>query len=92
MLVVKIELWPLGCESRKKTLAVGHIINDGSGSMSSGNYRIELFNAAGRLWKTGRVEKFPRRRLLAWDLLCRALTGILGPRNKITESATKEAP
>lgn len=86
MLVVKIELWPLGMESHKKTLAVGRIINDGSGSLSTGNYKVELHDARGRLWKTGRVENFPRRRLLAWDLLCRALASIIGKRNSVGDA------
>jgi hypothetical protein len=33
------------------------------------------------LWKTGRVEDFPRKRLLGWDLLYRALHATVGDRN-----------
>ncbi len=81
MLVVRIELWPLGDSSRCKTLAIGTIVNDDTGTITRGNYRVQLRDALGRLWKSGTVTGFPRKRLLAWDLLARALYYILADRN-----------
>lgn len=83
MLVIKIELHPHGDPTRAKTLATGTIGNIGTGTWTRGNYIVNLYDAAGRLWKTGEVEDFPRTRLLAWDLLARSLFNILGDRNKL---------
>ena len=80
MLIVKIELHS-AVTGRVTTIATGEIVNTGTGSPTQGNYRIELRDAAGRRWKKGHVEGFPRKRLLAWDLLYRALDEIVGNRN-----------
>lgn len=87
MLVVRIELWPYGDSSRARTLAVGTITNTGTGSPTVGNYRVNLRDAAGRPWRNGSVEGFPRKRLLAWDLLYRALKNLLSDRNPGTADA-----
>jgi hypothetical protein len=79
---VIVELWPGGDESRKKTLATGTIANIATGSLTSGNYFVDLRDKAGRPWRHGTVTGFPRKRLLAWDLLCRALAVCVGDRNK----------
>ena len=68
MLIVKIELHS-AVTGQVTTIATGKIVNTGTGSPTQGNYRIELQDAAGRQWKTGHIEGFPRKRLLAWDLL-----------------------
>jgi len=81
MLRVTIELVPLGIESRARVIATSTIVNTGTGTPASGDYRIELRDAAGRRWKSGHVEGFPRKRLLAWDLLYRALEKLVGNRN-----------
>jgi hypothetical protein len=83
MLVVRIELWPGGCEDRKKTLATGTIANLGTGSLTHGNYFADLRDKAGRPWRHCSIANFPRKRLLAWDLLYRVLAAIVGDRNKI---------
>ena len=83
MLVVRIELWPGGCEDRKRTLATGTITNLGTGSKTRGNYFADLRDAAGRLWRHGTVTNFPRKRLLAWDLLHRVLRNLLGDRDSL---------
>lgn len=80
MIVIKVELWPFGDESRAKTLGQGHIYNDASGSSTRGNYKVRLFDAAGRQWKQGEVKNFPRKRLLGWDLLYRALENLISDR------------
>ena len=81
MLRVTIELVPWGIESRAKVIATGTIANTGTGTPTSGDYRIELRDAAGRKWKSGNVTGFPRKRLLAWHLLYRALEKLVGNRN-----------
>lgn len=80
MLVVKIELHS-AVTGRITTIATGTICNTGTGSPTLGNYRIELQDAAGRRWRKGHIEGFPRKRLLAWDLLYRALGLLVGNRN-----------
>jgi hypothetical protein len=85
MLIVKIELHS-AVTGRITTIATGTIANTGTGSAVQGNYRIELRDAAGRKWKTGHIEGFPRNRLLAWDLLYRALEKLVGNRNVCRDS------
>ncbi len=80
MLRVTIELLPGGHEHRKRTLATGTITNLGTGSPTQGNYFVELRDKAGRMWRYGTVNNFPRKRLLAWDLLFRALSSLVGDR------------
>jgi hypothetical protein len=81
MLVIRIELWPYGDMTRRKTLATGTIANTGTGTPTQGNYRVQLNDAAGRPWKSGTIEGFPRKRLLSWDLLFRALRNLISDRN-----------
>lgn len=40
MLVVRIEIWPLGRESAKRTLGTAVIGNDGTGTPETGSYRV----------------------------------------------------
>ena len=86
MLVVKIELHS-AVTGEIKTVATGTICNTGTGSPTQGNYRIDLRDAAGRLWKRGYIEGFPRKRLLAWDLMYRGLRKLVGNRNPTLDSA-----
>ena len=88
MLRVTIELVPRGIESRAKVIATGTIANTGTGTPTRGDYRIELRDAAGRKWKSGSIAGFPRKRLLAWDLLYRALEKLVGSRNSTPDSRT----
>jgi len=86
MLRITIELVPLAIESRAKVLATGKIVNTGTGSPTQGSYRIGLCDAAGRKWRSGTIAGFPRKRLLAWDLLYRALEKLVGSRNPTPDS------
>ena len=86
MLRVTVELVPCGIESRAKVIATGIIANTGTGTPTRGDYRIELRDAAGRKWKRGGITGFPRKRLLAWDLLYRALGRVVGNRNPTPDS------
>jgi hypothetical protein len=80
MLVVKIELHS-AVTGKVTTLATGRIINTGTGSPTRGNYVAVFRDAKGREWKSGTVTDFPRKRLLAWDLLYRCLEKLIGQRN-----------
>ncbi len=86
VLVVKIELHS-AITGQIKTIATGKIANTGKGTPTKGEYRIELRDALGRLWKTGNIKDFPRKRLLAWDLLACALYSVLGKRNHLVNEA-----
>lgn len=84
MVVVKIELWPRGDESRKIHLGTATITNDGKGTVLKGDYKVKL-SKWGRpkvAWKVGEVKNFPRTTRGPWDLLYCALRSILGPRNQ----------
>lgn len=85
MVVVKIEMWPRGDESKKYPLAEMHIANVG-GNASSGDYEFVAYGKGGQRWPgqrgTGRIERFPRKRLMAFDLLFRCLKIMVGPRNE----------
>ena len=89
MLIIRIEIWPFGYESRKREIAVAKIANTGEGSLERGNYE----GAIGRngrpaplkdkdIKARGEVKDFPRKSLTAWDLLLRLLVKAIGKKNK----------
>ena len=49
------------------------VSNSGTGTRARGNYRFVIEGKREVLLHTGEVRGFPRRRLLAWDLLLRVL-------------------
>ncbi len=88
MLVIKIELWPFGQESKKQELGRAHIINDGTGTLDIGNYEVKLFkseeyskNNAGKIYKKGEVLGFKRLTGSPWQLLKLALENVLNKKN-----------
>lgn len=65
MIVVKIELWPLGNANKAREIGRVEIANDGSGTKTHGNYLVNLLHAGiywGKpgVWKRGKVTKHPR--------------------------------
>jgi len=84
MIVVTIDLWPLGIEANKKHLGTAYIANNLEGTVETGNYTVKLtkWNNAKTAWKKGSVRGFPRLKLGAWDLLFRALLDTVGSRNQ----------
>lgn len=74
MIRVTVELIPYGDEShpRRQILGTAKIANVG-GTATLGHYRYELRGKRGQRIRSGVVSGFPRKRLLAWDLLSRAL-------------------
>jgi len=75
MIVIKIELWPLGFESRKKELGRMHIINKGSGSLIRGDYGVKVMRRGtkDKVQRTGEVTSYPRESYSVWRLVMRAL-------------------
>lgn len=78
MIVVTVELWPYGYESNKELLGIAHIINDGSGTLTKGNYRVILGkkgqpNPQTKPYRLGKIMDYPRKSLNFWNLIQRAL-------------------
>lgn len=94
MIYIRIELWPGGCEDRKRCLHEAIIHNIG-GDASIGEYEYLISKVGGfkcrgaamatamvrNVLRRGTVKGFPRRRLYAVDLLFRCLRSAVGPRN-----------
>lgn len=90
MIVVRVELHS-AITGRVTTLGTAHLANDVTGTPDLGNYEVAFYKrgvtnprvrqTAG-LWRAGKVTGFPRKRLLAWDLLYRALGEVVGDRNR----------
>ena len=89
MLRITIELLSAHGPQHNKVLGTAYIINDGTGTHTHGNYRF-LIGRKGQSAKQafedprwgGFVKGFPRKRLLSWDLLFRALQQPFGARNR----------
>ena len=88
MIIVTVELAPGGDTSKKRHLGTAKIANDGSGSLTAGNYvfTVSKWGRPMEMLKGGRVEGFPRKRLGPWDLLYRALETVVGVRNDVTRT------
>jgi hypothetical protein len=74
MVRVTVELVRKGDPNNVRLLGVMEIANVG-GTEDVGDYSVRLSTAgdARRTWRQGIVRGFPRKRLLGWDLLYRAL-------------------
>lgn len=87
VIVVKLELWPGGDESRTQDLGKAEIFNVTDLAEIS-SYGVRLLKGAryskrpGTLYKEGRVDNFPRRdqRWGPWELLALALESTVGYR------------
>lgn len=84
MLVIKIEMWPNGDESKAYEHSRAYITNDGITSKEThgvyGSYDVRFmqsikFNPK-RVWKTGRAKKIHRTRRGVWDILYVALRSV----------------
>lgn len=83
MIVVKVELWPMGLESKAREIGRARIINDTTGDATHGNYRVELLKSAeysktnaGKIYKRGMVMGFLRQRG-PWPLLMEGIKNAL---------------
>ena len=81
MIVITVELKSAISRTRDRVLGVLTIANDGTGGATTGNYRATLAGVRGRVIDTCVVRGFPRKKLLAWDLIYRALRATRGDRN-----------
>lgn len=84
MIVVRIEMWPKGDESRAREIGRTYIYNAG-GSLTKGDYEVRVcrknrFEHVPRkvlsgegFTRTGRVEGYPRLAYNVWRLVLRAL-------------------
>jgi len=93
MIYVRVELWPFGDRTRSRLLGEATLANDGQGSESKGNYNIRLSNTGGfkrdpvevadpngsdrNVYRQARVENYPRKTLVMWHLISRALRSAL---------------
>lgn len=73
MIRITVEIVPYGDESRAKVIGTARIWNTLEGTSARGTYKAEFRDKAGRRWKQSDVQGFPRKRLLAWDLLAQML-------------------
>ena len=84
MIVVKIELWPLGAESRKREIGRMYIANVG-GDVERGDYQVAVCRRGSdavpapilpngpKATRTGEVRDYPRLAYNVWRLITRAL-------------------
>jgi hypothetical protein len=87
MLVITIDLHSARTHQVTR-LAQAQIANDGQGTPTRGNYRAHFEGKRGRFIESAIVNGFPRKRLLAWDLLYRALRAAFGDRNGDVTAST----
>lgn len=81
MVVVKIELWPHGLESKAREIGRAEIINDGTGTEEVGNYKIRLKHSGSWVkkegyWKTGGLSGYKRKVQSPYHLVMLALGAI----------------
>jgi len=85
MIVIKIELWPMGFESKKRELGRMLIRNRG-GTQKRGDYGVQVLRkgsgvqvlrkgSKSKVLRECRVEDYPRESYNIWRLISRALKG-----------------
>ncbi len=99
MIYVRMELWPGGDRERATCLGEAVISNTGEGTKTSGSYHTYLSRRGGFKkpvtgairfsWREGCIDGFPRKRLLAWDLLFRVLKELVGERSSRPAKETR---
>lgn len=84
MIVVKIELWPLGFKEGMREIGRMYIANDG-GTAQIGNYRVgvcrkgttevpqPVYSKGPKPTRQGEVKGFPRKSYSVWRLIARAI-------------------
>lgn len=73
MIIVTVDLISGISESRNRRLATLHIINDGTGSKTRGNYIVQAYGPSGQKGKSGAVKDYPREAVSVLNLVHRAL-------------------
>lgn len=75
MIIVEARLIPHGDDLAPTTsLCKLHIINDGSGTKTRGNYDVMLYSKGDnpRIIRRGRIENWDRNGVPAWQLIAKA--------------------
>lgn len=82
MLRITVENVPHGIESLKDDIGTITIVNVG-GTPDNGNYcySITHHTMPGVVWRSGKIEGFPRKQMLVWDLLYQILKDAVGNRD-----------
>ena len=75
MILVRIELHS-AITGRKSTLGVLRICNDGTGTLTRGNYDVALMNAGDKAYRAARVDGHPRKAQSVWRLVAKALASL----------------
>lgn len=88
MIYIRVELWPGGDKKRATVLAEAEIANISNLSPRS-SYRYQLYGKKGAPMGFGQIHHFPRKRLMAWDLIYRVLKDARGDRNEADISSTR---
>ena len=83
MIRVTVELVSFGDESLKKIIGEAKIINDGTGDMYEGNYKV-INTEDIKAWEDSVVKGFPRLDKSIWDLLYLSLKNVVGEKNDKT--------
>lgn len=81
MIVVKVELWPKGFESKKREIGRMTITNNGvSKDPKRGNYDVKVFRrgTTDKVQRTAHVSNYPRKSYSIWEMVRRALDGAFG--------------
>lgn len=86
MILVTIELISAR-DGHRELLGKGTISNDGVGmnphhTLGDYDYTWYVRGNSKRVWKRGKITGFPRKKLLAYDLLFRCLEDAVGERNR----------
>jgi hypothetical protein len=84
MIVVKVEMWPLGNEKKAQELSRAYISNDGVTSRETGGafgsydarFMQSIYFDPKKVWKKGRAECVHRARRGVWDILYLCLKSI----------------
>ncbi len=81
MLLITVELLPLGSGCGRKTLGEMRIINVG-GNAAYGNYLIEVNDLDAPRW-TGQLTDYPRHAGSVWDLVARGIVVAMAGREEL---------
>jgi len=73
MIVIKVEIWPWGLESKKRKLGEMRIWNDASGTKKIGNYGFKISGKNNRKMNEGEFKGFKRLNRHVWDLIMECL-------------------
>ena len=78
MIVVMVYIVPHGDITQSRRLVAANIVNDGTGTLASGNYRARFSTSELRpkVWRKGTVKGFSRKKAGVWKLLYLALKDV----------------